>query len=707
MHLNKHPPMGWRIFPWVSALLVFWLFTGGGILNPTHLDWLMAGDPAQHWIGWQFFRDTPLLQWPLGANRNLGMELGSSIVFSDSIPLAAFFFKCLNPLLPEQFQYFGLWALLCFCLQAYFAWKLLHRFSPSHALTALGTLFFLIAPVFLYRFHAHIALSSHWTLLAGLYLYTSPDFRNRPWAVLLAAASLIHAYLLAMLLALWVTDLVQRKVSKQMSLGRAAVIFAANLVMLALVAWAAGYFMVGNGVAGSGYGIYRLNLLAIFDGDTLWSTLMPDFPAGAGDYEGFSFLGTGILVLAAAAMVTAALKRPRHMNKGLVVPLALLCGGLFVYALSNHVAAGNHELFSYPLPRHAMKLTETFRASGRFFWPVYYALYLLVFWLLFTQLKRAIAITLCSAALILQAADMTDSWIYFSDRYETAPQWQSPMSAPIWNEFPHHYSRMVLVLPSSAPRAWLELSRYAATNHVRTNAVYFARVNSHKLEKVREELITTVTQGTFRDDTLYIFENDRLWDIANSRRTERDVAATVDGFKFLAPGLKQCNTCDWTGTVSPDRARGQRPFSTGVLTFTADGTGSALPSKGWAPADSAGRWSEGELASIQLNPVEMDTSRTLELLIDGNALVSRRHPKQRIDISINGTPAAKVQYSFSNPSGVRRVILPREVSENLKPPLTIELRLPDATSPQALGMSEDARQLGLNLKSIELRSLEY
>lgn len=56
----------------------------------------MEGDPATHWLGWQFFRNSPLLQWPLGANPDYGMEIGSSIIFSDSIPLLAFIFKPLG-----------------------------------------------------------------------------------------------------------------------------------------------------------------------------------------------------------------------------------------------------------------------------------------------------------------------------------------------------------------------------------------------------------------------------------------------------------------------------------------------------------------------------------------------------------------------------------------------------------------------------------
>ncbi len=116
------------------------------------------GDPAQHWLGWQFFRYSPLLQWPLGANPNWGMDIGSSIVFTDSIPLLAFIFKPLNALLPDTFQYCGLWILICFLLQSLFAWKLLSLFTQDKWLPLIGSVFFTLAPVFLFRLHAHITL---------------------------------------------------------------------------------------------------------------------------------------------------------------------------------------------------------------------------------------------------------------------------------------------------------------------------------------------------------------------------------------------------------------------------------------------------------------------------------------------------------------------------------------------------------------------
>ena len=83
------------------------------------------------------------------------MELGSSIVFSDSIPLLALALKPFSAWLPASFQYFGAWIAACFVLQAWFGWKLLRLFVSDRWLALLGVAFFAISPVFAARLWGH------------------------------------------------------------------------------------------------------------------------------------------------------------------------------------------------------------------------------------------------------------------------------------------------------------------------------------------------------------------------------------------------------------------------------------------------------------------------------------------------------------------------------------------------------------------------
>ena len=109
------------------GILAFYIVVGPWALDPKSVLWLLHRDPLQHYTGWVFFRHTPWL-FPLGLNPNFGMDIGTSIVFSDSIPLFAIFFKAFTSVLSEPFQYFGYWVLACFIFQAVFASMLINLF---------------------------------------------------------------------------------------------------------------------------------------------------------------------------------------------------------------------------------------------------------------------------------------------------------------------------------------------------------------------------------------------------------------------------------------------------------------------------------------------------------------------------------------------------------------------------------------------------
>src|SRR3954468_24443925 len=129
----RRDPGAWLAM--LNGVAMFLVMTHGLVLDPRNTDWLMRGDPAAGFLGWRLFRHAPVAQLPFGANWSYGMELSSSVVFSDSIPLLAFLFKPLAGWLPDAFQYFGLWILVSFVLQSVFAYKLLRRFSENRWLS--------------------------------------------------------------------------------------------------------------------------------------------------------------------------------------------------------------------------------------------------------------------------------------------------------------------------------------------------------------------------------------------------------------------------------------------------------------------------------------------------------------------------------------------------------------------------------------------
>ena len=156
---------------------------------------LFTGESSQHQLGWHFIKND-IWRFPLGNNPNYGDEFSNSIVFSDAIPILALFFKSLKSFIPGSFQFFSFWYFICFFLQLFFSFIIIKKFTGSDLYSVIGSIFFLISPIFLYRVAVHVALASQWLLLFALYLgFTKKiDKAKLLWILLIILSSLIILY---------------------------------------------------------------------------------------------------------------------------------------------------------------------------------------------------------------------------------------------------------------------------------------------------------------------------------------------------------------------------------------------------------------------------------------------------------------------------------------------------------------------------------
>jgi len=168
---------------------------------------LYKNDSAQHYWGWAFFKNEPW-KFPIGMFNSLSYPNDVSIIFTDSIPLFAIIFKFILRLIryTGEFQYFGFYGLLCFCLQSLFGMLITRKIINDNLIALIGGLFFCFSPFFIYRMFVHTALDSHYLILASicLILYSNILFRKSFKLNLFLVAlisfltSTIHMYLVVM-----------------------------------------------------------------------------------------------------------------------------------------------------------------------------------------------------------------------------------------------------------------------------------------------------------------------------------------------------------------------------------------------------------------------------------------------------------------------------------------------------------------------------
>lgn len=701
---------GWiAALPVVLGMAAFWMVVGPRVLDPTNIAWLGDGDPATHYLGWQFFRHSDW-HFPLGLNPDYGLELGNAIVFSDSIPLLAILFKPFSTMLPEPFQYSGLWLLGCFVLQAWFGWKIVGLISDSSVIRCLGAGLFVFAPTMLFRVHAHLSLVAHFLVVAALYLALRPASKRNSmsWAGLLVLSALVHSYLLAMVGALWLFDLAGNVIFKRWTGRKAFGEFAVSLVLVGLACWQAGYFVVPTGLGENEYGTFGMNLLSIFDPGSAsyaeqWSYILKDIPESYGDYEGFNFIGLGVILLMVSsvpALIDGRFGLTKLMRDRLALMLAL--SGLAIFAVSNSVGFGQRN-FHFPLPDALMRIASIFRSSGRMFWPAYYAVIAMAIYMAVKGNGKRVAISLLGLSLFMQIMDTKAAWLWTRKKYMMAssPVWESPLDDPFWREAAAKYRKVRWIEPIKKNPRWRTFAAYAGRYALATDAVYLARVDESRLTAAQEKAREALDTGKYEPDSLYIVEEAVLGRAMLGLNATTDLLARIDGFAVLAPGWKQCARCGPVAgeltleDVFPPVRVGDR------VQFAQTAPGTAYLVAGWAGPEPWGTWSDRSAAKLRL---PLSSADAQEILIEANALVASPHPEQAVEVWMNGVLAGTERLAQYSGNQIRMAI-PQSVRDQFgtDPVLNLKFKFPGVVRPVDIGLGDDKRHLALGLIAITVR----
>ena len=536
---------GWLdpLFAGLIGTAVVWYAFGARILPPSHTGWMLTGtigpDPVQYWLGFTFFKRSPWM-WPPGLNPAYGMELGSSIFYADAIPLLAFLFKALHPVL-EISQYWGLWLYACGALQGVLAWRLLGLATGNRLARLAGAALFVLQPTLLNRMGGHFALSAHFLLLAGLWLCLSPGAwprRSLLWAGLVLLASLIHSYLLPMVLGLWGADWLARAVVARQRRPAPLAAEAVSVPLSGLAGlWAAGFFVLrtGHGGEGARFGEMQLDLLAPFD-PSFWGAFLPDLPNPDHLEVGSSYAGLGILLLLLAAGL-AWLRRPL---RGLAArwPLLLALVGMLAVAVTHRVSIGGWQVTLFELPPALVEPAAALRCSERFLWPLAYALLFAAVAALAHGIGGRRAGLVLAALVVVQFADLQPGFARLHRFFPAGPA-VAPLrlSDPFWAEAARHYRRVRVTPNGNLARNWEEVAVYAATLGLETDGVYLARIDPERVRALNAETAAQLSEGRYEPATLYALGDAAALEHARGGTDpSRDLLMQFDGVTVLAPG---------------------------------------------------------------------------------------------------------------------------------------------------------------------------
>lgn len=419
--LNKYKYM---IIPGILGIFVFIFLFGVNVLDPTNVEWLAndPGDLSQHYIGWEFYRRSP---WTIdfGMNYLINYPFKISVIFTDSIPLFAFIFKIFSNILPEYFNYFGMYGLLCYILQGVSVGLILKKFIKEDYLICILSIIFLFSPIMRMRMFYHTSLSSHYLIFFALALAIYKDKLSTKkyiilWGILGFFTSLIHIYFLLMegiiLIGTTLYEFLTKKNIKKMLIPYITFIGGGTLSTFLF----GGFDMIGEALNEYSFGCWNANLMSLFVSTQYHSKLYNLNLTQGIQYEGYGYIGIGGILLLIIALILFIINRKKFKNR-IIISGAFTALFAYFFAIIGEVWILNIKLGEINLIEPLNKMLGMFMSNGRLIWITNYIVILLSIYIIYKCLNKKWSIILLSLAIIIQIGELNfNSMKYNIDTFD-------------------------------------------------------------------------------------------------------------------------------------------------------------------------------------------------------------------------------------------------------------------------------------------------
>lgn len=500
--------------------VIFGLIYGFKVLIPTNTDWTFfhTGDLMQHYVGWESFR-AGNWTFPIGLTNATSYPTNISVIYTDSIPILALFFKMISFILPKKFQYLGLYGLLCFILQGILSAQIVKKYTDSKLNIIAVSILFTIIPSMIFRMFYHTALSSQWLLLLSLEtLFLYDEFKEGKkiyymWALIAFLVSTIHIYYLLMcgivLVGYILLDILNTKKIK-----KSIILLITYLLTSVLSIWIFGGFVNMTKNDSYGFGMFSYNLNGLINSQG-YSVFLKKLPMIAEQYEGFSYLGLGVILLIITSIVLSVIwfikdKEDIKQHKNLIISLIFISIISILVAASPKVYLGEHLLFELKLPNFIMNMWSIFRSTGRMIWPVIHILMLLSVIIILKRLNWKYALLIISICTVIQVLDIGTLLMQCHEQYALVYTKQEKYDLYKYDYLKKAASNknikyLFLVSNDFYDSDKITYSDWALNNGLKTNKMFFARTSFNEiLDKNTKKILVDPNKST-----VFLFTNEK------------------------------------------------------------------------------------------------------------------------------------------------------------------------------------------------------
>lgn len=674
-----------------------------------------AGDIITNLIGARYFAYDSW-RWPLFYVPGLAFPEGANIVYTDSIPLLALAAKILYKITGEWFNYFGLWIFGCFPLLALFVAFATREAGEKNPAAIFGAVMLALdSPALLLRL-GHAALLAHFLIAWSLFLYlkfgrtSSIRSSTIQFAVVASLAVVVQAYFLLMVMSFFVAALMKAAADRRMTWRHALFSSAVVFGSIFFTSFVSG--IVGPGkvvVSAGGFGHFSMNVLSPFLPSrehlpefiaryVTWHGYSVD--ATGGQYEGYNYLGAGMLLLIVVHSVFSRNLVKQAIKRNMF--LFLMLSGLFLLALSSRIYFGNWLILDLKVLDNLIKpLTGHFRTSGRFFWPIYYVLAVFLVLTTFKRFSQNAAWIIIAAAVVVQMADTQPI------RYKLMQATKGAYNQAVQVLPKHEWAELLKVhqfieqYPSYQCGGWadnnsnLEVLLLAAELNKPINSAYLAR----HFRNCENEFIESMN-SEIQNEGLYFYSGQ----VTHHVEDLPDFQKLCRKFKF---GL----VCTRKWPLLPQSANSLEFTQAGVapipeyrlgdlMEFKSNGKASQFLRLGWYESEPWGTWTRGRDSELLLKIAE-PLNVPLVMRANATTFFSPNQMEKTIEVYVNGKKIESWKYVPENNVMMHSAIIPGEFLGR-DGVIRIKFVSQETESPFHSGLSEDRRQLSLGLLNLSI-----
>ena len=694
------------------ALLAIFLtisFLGLENLNFQNTKWLYTiADVSNSQNGWIFFKND-IWHFPLGKNPNYGLDIATSIVFSDSIPLFAFLFKIFKSFLPENFQYFSLWIFLCFFLQSYLAFLIIYKKTNNLFYSFLSSLLFILSPIFLYRLGSNLSLAGQWLILLGYYIYffANKNKSNYFWTILLILSTLVHLYFTAMLFVIYGFFILQTFLSTK-KINKIIVNYSFTIISVLIFMYIFGYFETEfMGSVSRGYGVFGLDILGIFDpqhstDDLNWSFFLKNIEGTTG--EGFNYLGLGIIILLFFIILiffVKVIKNKKIFNLFLKKNIFFLFIVILLtsWAITTKIHFGGKEILNIPIPNYILGTLSIFGATGRFFWPVYYLIIIFSLFYLYENLNKKTSFLFLLTILLIQFLDLSPGLknYFLYKKHIGEPK---ILTESLWKEIPKNFEKLrTTYLFNNYGPIFLSLDYFIGTHGIqKTDIVLSASLPRSKAALARYGLAKKIYyEKKLPADTAYIVDNlGHLKQIKYYLKNTDTGFFLRDDFWLALPGKKHKMSINDLKELEKITFNNFEINKNYELNFSEKNKYLGF---GWSHNFSnTGVWSEGNLSFLLFS---LDNLNKNDLKLTLNIETFKGNNNKNFNLEIYFNDKLKNSINLNKNRNIKNIYIDLDYNEIDKENIII-FKFNNLKSPLDTFSSPDARKLGILLKSLKI-----